>query len=109
MRPIRYIGIRSIIPPYMLEEIVISEMYDWDLRLAIPLYLTTAFVGASRIQANEHFLSDVIAGITLGTVVGMSVAKYHKEKDAQGVLQNISITPVYDGNLRGGVITLKFL
>ena len=87
----------------------ISEMYDWDLRLAIPLYLTTAFVGATRIQADEHWLSDVIAGITLGTLVGASVAKYHKEKDAQGVLQNISITPVYDGNLRGGVITLKFL
>ncbi len=86
----------------------ISEMYDWDLRLAVPLYLTTAFVGATRIEANEHFLSDVIAGITLGTLVGTSVAKYHKEKDSQGVLQDISITPVYDGNLRGGVITLKF-
>ena len=86
----------------------ISEMYDWDLRLAVPLYLTTAFVGATRLEANEHFLSDVIAGITLGTLVGTSVAKYHKEKDSQGVLQNISITPVYDGNLRGGVITLKF-
>jgi hypothetical protein len=87
----------------------ISEMYDWDLRIAVPLYLTTAFVGASRIQANEHFLSDVIAGITVGTLAGMSVAKYHKEKDAQGGLQNISITPVYDGDVRGCVLTLRFL
>lgn len=87
----------------------ISEMYDWDLRLAVPLYLTTAFVGASRIQANEHFFSDVIAGITVGTVVGVSVAKYHKEKDAKSGLQNISISPLFDKDLRGCVITLKFL
>ena len=86
----------------------ISEMYDWDLRIAVPLYLTTAFVGASRIQANEHFLSDVIAGMTIGTLAGMSVAKYHKEKDAQGALKNISITPVYDKDLRGCMLTLRF-
>jgi hypothetical protein len=87
----------------------ISEMYDWDLRLAIPLYLTATFVGASRFQANEHYASDVIAGITLGTLVGISVAKYHKEKDAKGRLQNISLSPVFDKDLRGCVLTLRFL
>ncbi len=87
----------------------ISEMYDWDLRIAVPLYLTTAFIGASRIQANEHFLSDVIAGITVGTLAGMGVAKYHKEKDAGNGLQNISISPLFDKDLRGWVITLQFL
>ncbi len=88
----------------------VSEMYDWDLRIAVPLYLTTAFVGASRIQANEHFLSDVIAGITVGTLAGMSVAKYHKEKDAQsGGLQDITLLPVFDQDLRGCVLTLRFL
>jgi hypothetical protein len=86
----------------------VSEMYDWDLRLAVPLYAATAFVGASRIQANQHFLSDVVAGITVGTLVGTSVAKYHKEKDAGG-LQNISVSPVFDNDLRGWVVTLKFL
>jgi hypothetical protein len=85
----------------------VSEMYDWDPRLAVPLYVTTAFVGASRIQANQHFLSDVIAGITVGTLVGTSVAKYHKEKDAGG-LQNISVSPVFDKDLKGWVVTVKF-
>jgi len=87
----------------------VSEMYDWDLRIAVPMYLVTAFVGASRIQANEHHLSDVIAGITLGTLVGVSFAKYHKEKDAKSSLQNISLSPVFDKDLRGCVITFKFL
>jgi membrane-associated phospholipid phosphatase len=72
-------------------------------------FLVTAFVGASRIQTNEHRLSDVIAGITLGTLVGVSFAKYHKEKDAKSSLQTISLSPVYDKDLRGWVITLKFL
>jgi hypothetical protein len=87
----------------------VSEMYDWDLRLAVPLYAATAFVGASRIQANQHFLSDVIAGMTLGTLVGTSVARYHKEKDAKNSMQNISISPVFDKDLRGWVVTLKFM
>jgi hypothetical protein len=87
----------------------VSEMYDWDLRIAVPLYMTTAFVGASRIQANEHFLSDVIAGMTVGTLAGMSVAKYHKEKDAQSGLQDITLLPVLDKDLRGWVLTLRFL
>jgi len=86
----------------------VSEMYDWDLRVAVPLYLVTAFVAASRIQTNEHRLSDVMGGITLGTLVGVSFAKYHKEKDAKKSLQTISLSPAFDKDLRGGVITLRF-
>jgi hypothetical protein len=86
----------------------ISEMYDWDLRLAIPLYATTVFVGAARIQAVEHHLSDVVAGITLGTVVGMSFAKYQKEKDSTGTSRNIAVLPFLDGNYKGLVAQWKF-
>ncbi len=87
----------------------VSEMYDWNLWIAVPLYLTTAWVGVSRIQAQEHYLSDVIAGITLGTLVGSSVAKYHKEKGGQtGILYNITILPVYDQDFRGCAIMLRY-
>lgn len=86
----------------------ISEMYDWDLRLAIPLYAYTAFVGASRIQAGEHHLSDVVAGITLGTVVGTSFAKYHKEKNSAQTSGNLAIIPILDGNYKGFVVLWKF-
>lgn len=86
-----------------------SEMYDWDLRIAVPLYMVTAFVGASRIQADEHHLSDVIAGITLGTLVGSSFAKYQKEKyHEKGSSRNISIVPVLDGSSKGIVFNWKF-
>jgi hypothetical protein len=83
----------------------ISEMYDWDLKVAIPLYLTTALVGASRMDCNMHYLSDVLAGITLGTIVGRSVARYHKEK---GEEQKLSFTPLYDKDCKGLVFSLKF-
>jgi len=87
----------------------VSEMYDWDLRIAVPLYMVTAFVGASRIQSNDHHLSDVIAGITLGTLVGSSFAKYQKEKDHEkGSATNISIVPVLDGSCKGIVLNWKF-
>jgi membrane-associated phospholipid phosphatase len=87
----------------------VSEMYDWDLRIAAPLYLLTAFVGASRLQANQHHLSDVIAGITLGTLVGSSFAKFQKEKDhPKGGAANIAILPVLDGNAKGIVFNWRF-
>ncbi len=86
----------------------VSEMYDWDLRIAVPLYMATAFVGASRIQANEHHLSDVVAGVTLGTVVGVSFAKYHKEKSNTGTSGNLAVIPLWDGIYKGLVVQGKF-
>lgn len=87
----------------------VSEMYDWDLRIAVPLYMVTAFVGASRIQSNDHHLSDVIAGITLGTLVGSSFAKYQKEKNHEkSIAKDISIVPVLDGSCKGIVLNWKF-
>lgn len=80
----------------------ISEMYDWDLRLAIPLYLTTAFVGASRIQSNMHYLSDVVAGMTVGTIVGKSFAKSFKDRHTlRESKQQFSISPLLGGDPMG--------
>ena len=87
----------------------VSEMYDWDLRIAVPLYLLTAFVSASRLQANQHNLSDVIAGITLGTLVGTSFAKFQKEKNHEkGGATGISLVPVLDERCTGIVLNWKF-
>ena len=85
----------------------ISEMYDWDLKIAVPLYATAVFVGASRIQDNMHYFSDVVAGLTLGTVIGTSLAKYHKEKDAKNANQ-ITFSPILEETLKGGVFTMKW-
>ena len=86
----------------------VSEMYDWNPFIAVPLFAASAFVGASRIQSGEHHLSDVIAGMTLGTVVGMSFGRSRKEKNAAESGSSLSVTPLIDGSYKGIVFNWRF-
>lgn len=63
-------------------------------RIGIPLYAFAGFVGFSRLSDNEHFLSDVLFGAVLGTVVGRGVARFHQRRDDTG----LSILPYSDGS-----------
>ncbi len=84
----------------------ISAMYGWDLRIAVPLYSVALFVGASRIQDNEHYLSDVIAGLTLGSLVGSSFAHYHTDKVSHpGFWKKLSIAPIVEKDFKGSLVT----
>jgi membrane-associated phospholipid phosphatase len=88
----------------------VSEMYDWNLAVAVPLYTVTVFVAASRIQGGEHHLSDVVAGIALGTVIGKSFAGYTKKKrtSQRTGLQVVGIVPLFGEDCRGFVAMLEF-
>jgi membrane-associated phospholipid phosphatase len=44
-------------------------------KLAIPLYGFATFVAVSRMAANKHYFSDVVAGSGLGLVIGSSVVR----------------------------------
>jgi hypothetical protein len=50
---------------------VVKEHFGW--KAAIPAYAAAAYVGASRVQDNKHYLSDVMFGATLGIVAGRTV------------------------------------
>ena len=50
---------------------VVKEHFGW--KAGIPAYAVAAYVGASRIQDNKHYLSDVAFGATLGIVAGRTV------------------------------------
>ncbi len=50
---------------------VLQRSGGW--RLGIPAYAFAAYVGASRLQANRHYLSDVLFGAGLGIVSGRTV------------------------------------
>lgn len=52
---------------------VIERRFGW--KAAVPAYSAAAFVGASRITGNKHFLSDVVAGAALGFIVGRTVTR----------------------------------
>lgn len=49
-------------------------------KVAIPVYATGAFVAFARIEQNKHFLTDVMAGATLGWIIGKTVTRQADEK-----------------------------
>jgi hypothetical protein len=52
---------------------VAERHYGW--KIGIPAYLAAGLIGASRIQQDKHYLSDVVAGATLGYIVGRTVVR----------------------------------
>ena len=52
---------------------VVSRHYGW--KAGAPAYLLAGYVGASRLKSRKHHLTDVIAGATLGYIVGRTVTR----------------------------------
>ncbi len=50
---------------------ILQLEHGW--KLGVPAYALASLIGASRLDANRHFLSDVIVGATIGVVVGHTV------------------------------------
>jgi membrane-associated phospholipid phosphatase len=50
---------------------VLHGEYGW--KVGIPAYAMASWVGASRIEKKRHYLSDVLAGATIGILAGRSV------------------------------------
>jgi membrane-associated phospholipid phosphatase len=50
---------------------VVQEHFGW--KAGIPAYTFAGFVGASRLAASKHYLSDVIIGAGIGIAAGRSV------------------------------------
>jgi membrane-associated phospholipid phosphatase len=60
---------------------VAERHYGW--KLGVPACLLAGVVGASRIQQDKHYLSDVVAGATLGYIVGRTIVRV-KQPPARG-------------------------
>jgi len=54
-----------------------TDMYGW---YGLPVFLYAAYTGVSRISVNRHYLSDVLFGATLGSVVAHGYSVYHLKK-----------------------------
>jgi len=63
---------------------VIQKYWGWEA--GIPAYLLAILTGLSRVEDHKHYLSDVIAGGTLGIIIGNSVV--HAPKDV-----TVSVAP----------------
>lgn len=69
-------------------------------KVGIPAYAAAAAIGLSRIESNKHHLSDVLAGATLGYLVGHSVSKSNGLPE-RGREPRFSLTPATDANGTG--------
>ncbi len=62
-----------------------------------------SFTALSRINDNKHWLHDVVAGATIGTVFGLGVSEYNQKKENQ-----IQILPIYGGKYAGLMFRTEF-
>ena len=64
--------------------------------------MVAGFVGASRINQDKHWLSDVVAGATLGTVVGLTVVRVNSRAlSPKGGQVSLSVIPILTHHARG--------
>lgn len=79
---------------------VISEHYD-SLWIKTVSYGTAAMVGWSRMEDDTHWVSDVLAGALIGTLVAKSIVRFNRERRYQ-----LSVTA--DGDKVGVKVTRNF-
>jgi membrane-associated phospholipid phosphatase len=58
-------------------------MMEHSLPWGIAANSMAAFVGFSRMNDNAHFLHDVVAGATIGTMYGMGLYYAQKNRSAE--------------------------
>lgn len=74
---------------------VLQQHLGW--RAAVPTYLLATYVAGSRLHDNQHFVSDVVFGATVGIIVGRSVTWHGRNT------YTLAVTPV-PGGLGGSII-----
>jgi membrane-associated phospholipid phosphatase len=76
---------------------VADQHYGW--KVALPAYVLASGIGLSRIEKDKHYLSDVLAGATLGIIVGRTVARLDGDRPAKKRL--LSVGPATDPHGQG--------
>jgi membrane-associated phospholipid phosphatase len=74
----------------------------------VPAYALASAVAVSRLQRNKHYLSDVMAGATLGYIVGRTVVRVNgRPLEASRGLQ-VSVSPVVGRRTRAVSVAVSF-
>jgi len=68
---------------------VVDHYYGW--KPSVAAYATAAFIGLSRIDMSKHYLSDVVAGATVGYIAGRTVT--HRSKTTHAFLWAPIVSP----------------
>jgi hypothetical protein len=87
---------------------VAERHYGW--KIGVPAYLLAGLVGASRLEQDKHYLSDVVAGATLGYIVGRTVVRVNGRPLGDGAHRQaaISVSPILARSARGAQLAVVF-
>jgi membrane-associated phospholipid phosphatase len=89
---------------------LVERHYGW--KAAIPAYAVAAAIGASRVTQGAHYLSDVVAGATLGVIVGRTVARLNggaAGTRAAGARKHLAVSPILGSHRTYGLaVALDF-
>lgn len=77
--------------------------------IAIPAYSVAALVGVSRMRNNKHWFSDVVAGATLGYIVGHAVVRVNNKPLREGAsAKGLAVAPILGRRTYGLSMTAVF-
>jgi membrane-associated phospholipid phosphatase len=76
-------------------------------KVTIPAYTLAALVGYARLSDKVHWLSDVLAGATLGYIVGRTTVRVNNAP-LEGVGVVVSVSPLLGRDVRGVRVTIAF-
>jgi membrane-associated phospholipid phosphatase len=71
---------------------VADRHYGW--KVGLPSYAAASAIALSRISNNKHYLTDVLAGATIGVICGRTVVRTNGEP--VGRQRQLSLVPVAD-------------
>jgi membrane-associated phospholipid phosphatase len=82
--------------------------YGW--KVGGPAYLLAGVMGASRLHQDKHWLSDVVAGATLGYIVGRAVVRVNRRalEGASGRQATWNLSPIVARHARGLRMSVVF-
>ena len=80
--------------------------YGW--KEGVPAYALAGLIAVSRLQRNAHYLSDVLAGATLGYIVGRTVVRVNGQALDSPRRAQFSLSPVVTRRSRALVAGVTF-
>lgn len=86
--------------------VVAERHFGW--KVGVPAYGIAAAVALSRLQGDKHYLSDVMAGATLGYIVGRTVVRLNGQPMATGSRTQLNLSPVVSRRTRALVLDVRF-
>ena len=84
---------------------VIAANYDDQPWIGATALTIAGVVGYSRINANQHYASDVLAGAAIGTAVGWSIVRRHRQQTT-GLTPDVGL--VLGGGTEGVIMKWRF-